>query len=406
MSPIKNNILALVLAIVVVTPLSGHATNGDQMIATGTRSMGMGGVSVATPFGAETGLANPALITYVQGSEVSGSLTLFFPDIATKAGRNGAWHDSASDFFPMPAVQYATHLDGNVYAGVGLWAVGGMGVDFSGAPAGSGLLGWKDDLVLLYVAAPFAMRKAGFSLGVAPDIEYDNGRSGILRLAGHPFDKEWDANLGAVVGMAYDFDSGLIIGGKYRTPISMKYSNSEGGQDFKLQQPGEWGLGLSYRHGPHFFAVDYKRIQWGGATGYEKFGWRDQDVYALGYQYETGAWAFRMGYNHGKSPIDTSRTSGIQDYMNLLGFPATSEDHYTLGGSYRINERFTLDLAAIYSPEEKTQGTIYEGPLLGSVDIWNKHSEFSLTAQINYTFLGSGRIHPAVLPGPGARGSG
>ena len=57
-----------------------------------------------------------------------------------------------------------------------------------------------------------------------------------------------------------------------------------------------------------------------------------------------------------------------------------------MGGSYRINDRFTLDLAAVYSPEEKSKGTIYEGAVLGDVNIRNKHSEFSLTAQIDYRF--------------------
>ncbi len=40
-----------------------YATNGDQMIATGTRSIGMGGVGIAMGFGAESGLINPALIS-------------------------------------------------------------------------------------------------------------------------------------------------------------------------------------------------------------------------------------------------------------------------------------------------------------------------------------------------------
>jgi len=147
------------------------ATNGDQMIATGTKSMGMGGVSVATPFGAESGLANPALITYVGKSEVSGSVTLFFPDIRTKATNGGAWHDSDSDFYLMPAVQYATHLGGRAYAGLGVWGVAGMGVDFSGAPLGSGLMKMQDDLMLMNIAAPVALKESGLSVGIAPILQ-------------------------------------------------------------------------------------------------------------------------------------------------------------------------------------------------------------------------------------------
>jgi long-chain fatty acid transport protein len=364
-----------------------HATNGDQMIATGTRSMGMGGVSVAMPFGAESGPANPALITYVEKSEVSGSVTLFFPTIKTGTDLERNYHESDSDFYLMPSVQYATRLGENAYAGIGAWGVAGMGVDFSDVPAGSGLLQMQDDLMIMHIAVPLALREGGMSIGVAPvlqvgmlDIEY-KGLTGHR----HPFDKDLEANIGAVIGLAYDFGNGLILGAKYRTPISMTYHNSETGNDLTLEQPGEFGLGFSYTYGAHTLAFDYKRIQWGSAAGYEAFGWRDQNVYAAGYQYAGDGWALRLGYNRGKSPIDTSRTVPFQDYLNLLGFPATSEEHYTLGFGYSVNPNCSIDFAAVYSPEKKTDGVIREG-LLGDVLIRNKHSELSLTAQINYTF--------------------
>jgi long-chain fatty acid transport protein len=244
----------------------------------------------------------------------------------------------------------------------------------------------QDDLMIMHIAAPLALKQGGMSLGIAPilqvgmlDIEYDNG--GLIK--GHPFDKEWEANPGAVIGLSYDFDNGLIVGAKYRTPISMTYDNSAGGRDLTLQQPGEFGVGFSYHYGAHTIAFDYKRIQWGSATGYADFGWENQDVYAVGYQYQAENWAFRLGYNHGKSPIDTSKTTPFNDYLNILGFPATSEDHYTAGFSYTVNTSYSLDFAAVYSPEETTHGTIIQSI---PVNISNKHSEFSFTAQINYRF--------------------
>ena len=372
-----------------------HATNGDQMIATGTKSMGMGGVSVAIPFGAESGLANPALITYVENSEASGSITLFFPSIKTKSkgffNPDNSYKKSDSDFYLMPSIQYATHLGGKAYAGLGVWGVAGMGVDFSDVSRGSGLMQMKDDLMIMHISAPLALKEGGMRIGIAPilqlgmlDIHYDNGGS----VKGHPFNKEWEANPGAVIGMAYDFDNGLILGAKYRTPISMNYENSDGGDDLDLQQPGEFGLGMSYNYGPHTLAFDYKRIQWGSADGYESFGWKDQNVYAVGYQYQAEGWAIRLGYNHGKSPIRTGSDERFRDYFNLLGFPATSEDHYTLGGSYIINNRFSFDLAAVYSPKVTTDGNLLIRDKGNAIDefISNQHSEFSLTAQIDYKF--------------------
>lgn len=76
--------------------------------------------------------------------------------------------------------------------------------------------------------------------------------------------------------------------------------------------------------------------------------------------------------------------------FNLLGFPATAEKHYTVGGTYRFTDSFALDLAYVYAPEtEVTMNTI-----LGVDQSYNMytgpstvyHSETGLTFQLTYTF--------------------
>ena len=157
--------------------------------------------------------------------------------------------------------------------------------------------------------------------------------------------------------------------------------------------------------GEHTFAFDYKNIQWSKAKGYQDFGWEDQDVYAIGYQYSQDNWALRLGYNHASQPI-AEAPSGPQviapgnyaqaggnalNLFNLLGFPATAEDHYTIGGSYAFSESFSLDLAYVYAPTTTTTmntivgvnpstGEMYTGP--STVD----HSESSFTIQLTYDF--------------------
>lgn len=362
----------------IISAMSLYATNGDQMIATGTKSMGMGGVGIAIPFGAESGIVNPALISYVESKEVSGSATLFFPSIDTKTSVTD-WHESDSKFYLMPSVQYAQHLEGSAYGGIGVWGVAGMGVDFSDTPKND-LLHMKDDLMIMHIATPFALREQGLSIGLAPIIQV--GMLDIEMKNRHPIDKDWTSSVGAVIGMAYDFQNGLIVGAKYRTPISMSYDISGGGE-FRLEQPGEFGVGFSYSYEAHTIAFDYKNIQWGSAEGYKNANWKDQSVYAVGYRYSMDNLSLSLGYNYGKTPIDTHKASAITNYMNLLGFPATSEHHYTAGISYKIDNSLSIDLATIYSPENKTEGKIFDKVIK---KIENKHSEFSLTAQINYKF--------------------
>ena len=75
---IRNGI---VLSLLTSTLL--HATNGDNLIAVGTKARGMGGTGIAVSHGAESSLSNPAMITSVEGTEISFGGTLFMPDIST-----------------------------------------------------------------------------------------------------------------------------------------------------------------------------------------------------------------------------------------------------------------------------------------------------------------------------------
>jgi len=378
------------------TLLTLHATNGDLMIATGTKSMGMGGVGIAIPFGAESGLNNPALLTSVKKHEISGSATLFFPSIETKVhsisslptfDRKGVYQESDASFYLIPSMTYAADLGSNCYAGIGVWGIAGMGVDFSDAPAGSGLFGMQTDLMIMHIATPVAYKSGNLSVGIAPIIQV--GMLNIEFDAGghfHPYDKAWDANVGVKVGAVYDCGNGLRAGAVYKTPISMTYESSGPlGRDMKLEQPQEYGIGLSYSFGAHTIAMDYKRIDWDKADGYKAFGWKAEDLFAIGYQYSMEQWVLRAGYNHSKTPIDTTTAQPFQNYLNLLGFPATSEDHYAVGATYDTGGNYSIDFALLYSPEETKSGVIKDGKL-GDILITNRHKELSMTLQLNYRF--------------------
>jgi len=152
-------------------------------------------------------------------------------------------------------------------------------------------------------------------------------------------------------------------------------------------------------------AFDYRQIQWSDAKGYKDFAWQDQDVYAFGYEYSEDNWAIRAGYNYAENPLSELQ-SGPQvipagnyamaggnalNLFNLLGFPATAEEHYTIGGSYEFDKEFSIDLAYVYSPKITTTmntivglnpqtGDMYTGP--SSVE----HTENSISFQLTYKF--------------------
>ena len=171
-----------------------------------------------------------------------------------------------------------------------------------------------------------------------------------------------------------------------------------------LEQPAEFGVGIGYIMGEHTFAFDYKNIQWSDTKGYGYVEWEDQDVFAVGYQYAQDNWALRLGYNHASSavvevagasdfanPQAASKASSI-NFFNLLGFPATSEQHYTAGGTYIVSDAFSVDLAYVYSPTSTKTFDIgvYSAPPsfggMGLESITTEHQENSVSFQLNYLF--------------------
>jgi long-chain fatty acid transport protein len=409
----KNGILpgALILSLAASTAL--FATNGDTLIGVGAKTRAMGGAGIAFSHGAESTLVNPALITHVEETEISFGGTIFMPDIHTEIdygmggihwGSFGA--DSDADLSVIPAVALASRVSENVFVGVGMWGTAGMGTDFRGTPQ---LFEMETTLQMMQFAVPVAYRYENLSVGIAPilqygslDIHYNNGTA-----IGDG--QNQDFGFGVSLGAVYHFESGFNLGAMYKSEIEMSYGRSlstatapfaplpgfpEIGDT--LTQPAEYGIGLGYHHGPHGIALDWKRIAWGSAEGYKQFGWKDQDVFSIGYQYEADTWSLRVGYNHASNPLTlynagpTEPGKAALDMFNLLGFPATAQDHLTAGGTYLFSQNFSADFTVVYAFNEKNGAEISSLQMGGAgfplEEIRNEHSELGITLQLNYKF--------------------
>lgn len=173
----------------------------------------------------------------------------------------------------------------------------------------------------------------------------------------------------------------LTVGFNYQSPVSMKYkhvfdSNGNGSfEDLKLQQPQEVAVGIGYKVMPNLkVGLDLRWINWSDADGYKQFKWKDQTVIAVGGEYQVNpSLKLRAGYNYAKSPIRSySGLSGgsnnipnfaqsFPDYnvqwFNLIGFPAITEHHISLGGSYQFTKNFAVDLAYVHAFEKKVESS-------------------------------------------------
>jgi len=119
------------IALAVAGPMTAAmATNGMILEGYGPISTGMGGASQAIDHGNAAMAQNPATLSLAQdGSRLDVAVGMLGPKIsATNAG--GGVADSSGTAYMMPAVGYTRKANGLVY-GFGVYAVGGMGTEYS-----------------------------------------------------------------------------------------------------------------------------------------------------------------------------------------------------------------------------------------------------------------------------------
>ncbi|MDT8339062.1 MAG: outer membrane protein transport protein [Sulfurimonas sp.] len=409
----KRTIKLAVVAALALGATSAFATNGSTMIGVGAKSRAMGGTGIGVGHGAESALANPAMITTIKGNnEVSFGGTVFMPDVenTNNVGMGAQVEESEADFFVIPSVSLASKLNDNFYWGIGMWGTGGLGVDYrDGAAATDMQFNMVTALQTMQFAVPLAYTTNGFSVAFSPIVQYSsldiNYDSTALGGGDNGAGVSQDVALGYNLGLAYETD-GITVGAVYKSEIKFDIddvlNNAMAGflgagtytQD-EMATPSEYGIGASYTTSGHTIALDWRHINWEDAEVYKDFGWEDQDAIAVGYEYATDGWALRAGYQYAEGAVqdNTGKNLAIDvaaqgagmaeltNTLNMLGFPGTQESHVTLGGTYVFNETLSLDLTAVFGLENTETFGNFAGQ-----DITTKHSEQGYTVQLNYAF--------------------
>ena len=202
---------------------------------------------------------------------------------------------------------------------------------------------------------------------------------------------------------------------------SLEATNPDNLDDLIMEQPWEVAIGFGYELTDQVtVTMDYRYIAWGLAEGYQDFGWENQSVYAMGFEFRPNKkFRFRGGYNYAESPIKNksgefgSLLTDVQgtlvfdqavSMLNMTGFPAIAETHFTLGAGYDFTESLTIDGAFVYSPptEVSRSGSLVpgasdlvSGQLPASIHIpaldmdyeyTTTMEQMTLSLGINYTF--------------------
>ncbi len=381
-----------------------YATNGDNMIAASSISRAMGGTGFAYAMGSESILKNPALMTSTKSKfELSFGGMLFQPKVTGTVANNSA--DSDADTFVIPALGFTYRLGDKLIFGIGAYGVSGLGVDYRDQ---QNLSKMSTALNLMKFAPAIAYQQGNFSIGVGASILY--GTLGISYYYAPQTDAtdfrdtgrgvSDDLGLGFDIGISYAFEQ-FTIGANFKSAISMSYDHqiANAAKDFimsdvttdKMEQPAEYGIGVAYYYEAFAFTADYKKVLWSKADGYKEFGWEDQDVIALGFAYQLNKTILRLGYNHAKTPLgpqainnSTTTPRNAVNFFNLIGFPATSEDHYTAGLSHEFSSIFALDISYVLSPETTKNSNYNNGS--GELKLATTHKESSVSIAGRWRF--------------------
>lgn len=456
------------------------ATNGVNMIGTGTVSRSMGGTGVAFFSDGSGALGkNVALIADVKESELHLDLTYFNATVSTSTqdymilnetpanpGPAEATSQNHADTNFIPTLSYVSKLDDSWSWGATMMGAAGMGVDYKGDYAQRQL---KTGMMLMKIIPGISYRTGNTTFGFAPvlglgslSLNYDEAQTqadGTRDMSQSDREGLFGTNIGGsdlvpafgwqagvdvkvterfrfgatyqsslkynykdvanfkqfgphgMVNMANDYMGGDLqnwraeniqgdtFGNGFQTLA--EYLNSDFGipldvaeglvqlmpsgtvgdsldatnpanlDDLTMEQPWEAAIGFGYALTDQVTVTgDYRYIAWGLAEGYKDFGWENQSVYALGFEFKPNKkFRFRGGYNYADSPIKNksneigSLLTDVQgslvfdqavSMLNMTGFPAIATTHFTLGAGYDFSENLTIDGAFVYSPETET----------------------------------------------------
>ncbi len=393
-----------------------YATNGDNMIGVGAQSRAMGGVGIGMPMGTDSAYSNPAWVSESKGYHLSFGATAFMPTVHAKVGPvPGKGTKSKADLSIVPSISVTHNISDNLSYGVGMFGVSGMGVDYRNEPQQKGLANMRTALQYMRFIPSISYKMDDLRLGLGLTLAY-----GALSMSAVTPDQQGnyaqrggglseDFGFGAQIGIGYRIAKEFTIGAFYQSQVNTEYEDvfdfTTNGQydDLKLSQPAEAGIGIGYQSscGCYTLGIDYRRIMWSDADGYDVFGWDDQDVIAIGGSYKVNSGlTLRAGYNYATSPLHnkTFKAANVGGapfqapqiaYFNTLGFPAYSDSHFTAGLSYDISKNAGLDIAYVYAPEVTEKSTTMAPDGQGGfmqIPIEASNEQNSITVAVTYKF--------------------
>jgi len=339
--------------------------------------------------------------------------------------------DSENEAFLIPHFGYNWALSEDRTIGISVYGNGGMNTEYKGGTAlvfvptgpttgsfetmdgtfGDGTAGV--DLSQLFVSTTYSAKAgANTSWGVSAIVAYQRFEAkGLGNFAGFSSDRDNLSNndhdtstgIGVRLGLQTEVSPGFRIGAAYQPKIDMSEFDDYSGlfaDDGDFDIPSNFTVGLTVDVGASgMLFLDYQQINYedvdavsnpigglldncldatfsptgdgclGGSDG-AGFGWEDMQIVKLGYQWQTGKNTWRVGYSTTDQPIPKEET-----LFNILA-PGVIEEHFTFGFTRELDNKSSIDFAAMYAPSVSVKG---DSPFDPSQDIELEMDQYELS---------------------------
>jgi long-chain fatty acid transport protein len=319
--------------------------------------------------------------------------------------------DSKNELFLIPQFGYNWVVNDESTIGISVFGNGGMNTEYKGGTAtlypmgppggpvtlpgtfGDGTAGV--DLAQLFLSTTYARKVSDTaSVGISGIIAYQRFEAkGLGNFAGFSSDPgnltnndhDDSTGLGVRLGFQAEITPGIRFGAAYQPKIDMDEFDDYSGlfaDDGDFDIPSNFTVGMAFDIGETgVFVIDVQQINYedvdavsnsidgltdgscapgptggtgkgclGGSDG-AGFGWEDMTVVKIGYQWRTGMKnTWRVGYSTGDQPIPSD-----ESLFNILA-PGVIEEHVTAGYSRQLDDKSSINFAAMYALENSVKG--------------------------------------------------
>jgi long-chain fatty acid transport protein len=407
-----------IAASLALLPASARA-QGAQLHGIGPVSSSLGGAGTAVTTESLGALMfNPALISGVQGNQISFSTEFFKDSIRIETTLNNG---ATGTMVPrnklgiLPAFGWMSrHPEKKLAIGFGLLGIAGFRTDyhqsdesilFAQPPAGFGRIFTDYRVTKVPVAFSYQVNP---KLAIGASLNFYIGEFAVSPLPHKIFDTDangnrWYAEAGSMAsayalapqfGFVYKHNDMMSIGAAITlsqnfTQYEWNSTHADPGNPnfgthrivtFDLDGPLSASFGTAITRGKTLIAIDGMFTKYSGVEGFGSpggvvdgivypFGWRNVWTFKTGVQHQaTDKVVVRGGYNYSNMPLRD------EVVLTMTGAPATFQHHFCGGLGIKMFPFLTAEAAFYYVPRDHVVGPFpdLENNVLGTLDESNK----------------------------------